>query len=105
MPPFGSRCPSLYQFEHLGPHLQVDGSWSGGFQERDKIIHEFPGGDLGEEMGAAILDAGICKLAPCQQDRLWKVFMADWPTSKALSWVLGFLFPMRLLRDRMASLG
>lgn len=52
----------LDQLENLGANIVIDRSWADGLEQRDKIVHEFFGGDLGKEMLTTILDASICEL-------------------------------------------
>lgn len=56
----------LDQLENLGANVVVDRGWADGFEQRDKIVHEFFGGDLGKEMLAAVLDAGVCEVQGAQ---------------------------------------
>lgn len=117
---FGGSGPVLDQLQDLGANIVVDRSWTDGFEQRDEIIHELFGGDLGEEMLAAIFDASVCKLwGKSASQNIARVAQAvrcfgsgletmAWPgrhTFKALSCVFGFLSPMRFLRERMASFG
>lgn len=62
MAPLSCGRPSLDAFEDLGTNVLIDGSWTDGFQQGDKVVHELSGGNLGEEVLAPILDTGICKL-------------------------------------------
>lgn len=59
---FGGGGPGLDELEDLGADLGVDADGADGFEERHQALHELAGGDLGEEMGTAILDAGVGEL-------------------------------------------
>lgn len=54
----GTR-PGLDEVEDLLFDVFVDGSGAVGFEEGDEIVKEFSRGDFGQEVGAAVLDAGI----------------------------------------------
>ena len=59
---FGSRGPGLDELEDLGAHFGVDGAGADCFEKGHQTLHELSGCDLGEEVGAAILDAGVGEL-------------------------------------------
>lgn len=109
MAPLSCGRPSLDVFEDLGTNVLVDGSWTDGFQQGDEVVHELSRGNLGKEVLAPILDAGICELHGKLAMRMMCV-LGRWErlvrrTFNALSWVFGFLSPMRFFKERMASLG
>lgn len=57
----GGHGPVLDEFQHLVLDVGVE---QGAFrlEQGDEIVHELAGGDLGQEVGAAVFHAGICQL-------------------------------------------
>jgi hypothetical protein len=52
----------LDELENLGPHFCVYGCGADRLEKRHDALHKFPGCNFGEEVGAAIFDAGVGKL-------------------------------------------
>lgn len=65
VPALCGSSPRLYQLQDLRFDLRVDSSGPDGLQERCQVIHELLGCNLGEEVGAAVLEASIGKLQQC----------------------------------------
>ncbi len=54
--------PALNEVEDLLLDVLVHCSHAICLEQRDQVVHKLAGCDLGEEVGAAILDAGVCQL-------------------------------------------
>lgn len=61
-----SGGPGLYQLKDPRSYLRVNRGRPNRLQQRHQVIHEFPRGNFGKEMCAAVLDACICKLTASQ---------------------------------------
>jgi hypothetical protein len=57
-----SGGPGLDEFENFGAHFGDGSTGADSLQQRDQALHKLSGCDLGEEVGATILDAGVGEL-------------------------------------------
>lgn len=58
----GCGSPGLYQLKNLMLDFVIYGGGTNGLEQGGQVVHKLSGGDLGEEVGAAILDACVGKL-------------------------------------------
>jgi hypothetical protein len=61
--PLGGGGPGLYELQHLVPDVVVCPSAAGRLHQGGHVVEELARRYLLDEVGAAVLDAGICELA------------------------------------------
>jgi hypothetical protein len=66
--PLGRCRPRLYQLQHLVLHVAIRRSAAGGLHEGGHVVEELARSYLLDEVGAAVLDAGIGELAEISMD-------------------------------------
>jgi hypothetical protein len=74
-----------------------------GLEEGRHVVEELARRYLLDEVGAAVFDACVGELVGVSSGTVPYYLLRR--TFKVASWTLGFLFPMRFLSERIASLG
>lgn len=62
----GGCSPGLYQLQYLSSNIHVDRRGSNCVKKGDQVVHELPGGNLGEEVVAAILNTCVGQVQSAQ---------------------------------------